>query len=189
MRPPYLRKWSSTDGTPLAMRPIAEHDGSRIASALRNLSPETLRLRFLGPVNAIPDAFVRALIEADPETQYGVIVVRQDSRDEVTIAGGRIVASDEVGAWEFALLVADAWQGQGVGKQLLKSLIEEARRRKLKRLVGHVSVDNRPMLRLARKHGFWITRDSQDTSTCVATLEIGSERSVKNSWFRRWFGR
>jgi len=189
MRPSYLRKWSSPDGTPLAMRPIAAHDGPGIAGALRSLSPETRRLRFLGPVNAIPDAFVHALIEADPETQYVVIVVRLDSRDEVTIAGGRIVASDEAGVWEFALLVADASQGHGLGKQLLKALIEEARRRKLKRLVGHVSVDNRPMLRIARKHGFWITRDPQDASTCVATLEIGYERRSKSSWFTEWFGR
>ena len=189
MADPYLRKWKAPDGTALAMRPIHEHDGTRIANALKNLSPETRRLRFLNPVNEIPDAFVGGLTDADSATQYGIIVVRQDRGDEITIAGGRIVASDESANWEFALLVGDAWQGQGIGKRLLAALIEEAKRRMLKRLIGHISVDNRPMLRLARKKGFWIARDADDTSTCIATLEIDTQSRVKKSWFARWFAK
>jgi acetyltransferase len=183
-----IERWKAPDGTVLAMRPIHERDGTRIANALRNLSPETRRLRFLAPVNEIPDAFVRGLTEAESSRQYGVIVVRQDGGDEVAIAGGRIAAGDEPGIWEFALLVGDAWQGKGVGKQLLKALIEEAKRRNLQRIIGHISVDNRPMLKLARKSGFSIARDAVDTSTCIATLDIDSRPKVKRSWFARWFG-
>ena len=182
----YLKEWKAPNGTPLAMRPIHEGDGTGIADALKDLSPETRRLRFLSAVNEIPEAFVRGVTEADPARQYVVIAVRKDSGDEITIAGGRIVASDDLAAWEFALLVGDAWQGQGVGKQLLTALIEEAERRNVRRLIGNISVDNRPMLKLARKKGFSIARDTGDTSTCIATLAIDSRPRGKRSRFATW---
>ena len=185
----YLKEWKVPDGTVLAMRPIHERDGLTIANALEGLSAETRRLRFLVPVNKIPDAFVPGLTEVDSATHYGVIVVRQVGNEEVTIAGGRIVAGDEPGTWEFALLVVDPWQGQGVGRQILAALIEEARRRKLKRLMGNILPDNDRMLALAGSFGFVITRDREDASTCIATLDIDSQPRVKKSWFATLIGR
>lgn len=186
---PYLKEWKAADGTVLAMRPIHERDGLRIANALEGLSAETRRLRFLIPVKKIPDAFVPGLTDADPATHYGVIVVRQVGKEEVTIAGARIVAGDEPGAWEFALLVGDAWQGKGVGRQMLTALIEEAVRRKLKRLIGNISADNRRMLALAGSCGFVITRDTGDPSAYIAILDIDSRPRGKKSWFAKLIGR
>jgi len=186
MADPYLKEWKVPDGTVLAMRPIHERDGLSIANALEGLSPETRRLRFLVEVKKIPDAFVPGLTEPDPALQYVVIVVRRDIGGETPIAGGRIVAGHEPGTWEFALLVGDAWQGQGVGKQLLTALIEEAERRNVRRLIGNISVDNRPMLRLARKKGFSIARDTGDTSTCIAILDINSRPKHSKAWIVRW---
>ena len=186
MKLSYIGAWKAPDGTALAMRPIHERDGTSVANALQKLSPETRRLRFLSAVNKIPDAFVPGLTEADPKRQYVVIVVRPDGSDEITIAGGRIVATDDLAIWEFALLVGDAWQAKGVGKRLLTALIEEAERRSVQRLVGNISVENRPMLNLARKNGFSIARDTGDRSTCIATLNIASRAKATNSWLARW---
>jgi len=64
---------------------------------------------------------------------------------------------------------------------------DDADDRSLKMLIGHISVDNRPMLRSARERGFWIAREFEDTSTCVATLEIDSKPKIAKSRFSRWF--
>jgi acetyltransferase len=72
---------------------------------------------------------------------------------------------------EFAIVVADAWQGRGIGKRLLGELISIARGRALKRLYGDILGTNRPMLELVRKLGFALTRHEDPTLT-RATLPL-----------------
>src|SRR5438045_721244 len=62
-------------------------------------------------------------------------------------------------AAEFAVVVADAWQGQGLGERLLKALLEHAGRAGVGRVAGVTHLNNRPMRALARKLGFAIARD------------------------------
>ena len=68
--------------------------------------------------------------------------------------------------------IGDAWQGQGIGARLLRALIREAERRGLRSMVGHILLDNRPMLALARHHGFGIEESPDDTATRIATLTL-----------------
>ncbi len=50
-------------------------------------------------------------------------------------------------AAEFAVVVADAWQGRGVARMLMTRLIDCARARGLKRLEGTVLRSNHNMLK------------------------------------------
>ena len=52
---------------------------------------------------------------------------------------------------EFALVIADAWQGRGLGKCVLESLVEAARARSIPRLTGLTLSTNAAMLRPARR--------------------------------------
>jgi acetyltransferase len=52
------------------------------------------------------------------------------------------------------LVVADAWQGRGLGRRLMHGLIASARRRGVRQLVGTTLSDNAAMLALARALGF-----------------------------------
>ena len=54
----------------------------------------------------------------------------------------------------FALLVADPYQGRGLGHHLMERLIKVARDRNVKRLTGLVLRENRPMLELLKNLGF-----------------------------------
>jgi acetyltransferase len=55
---------------------------------------------------------------------------------------------------EFSLLVADQWQGRGVGSRLLEHLIEVARREGITRIYADVSEANLRMRRLCARLGF-----------------------------------
>jgi len=74
---------------------------------------------------------------------------------------------------EFAIVVADAWQGRGVGKRLLAKLIDIARRRGIKRLYGDILGTNRPMLEFVRKLGFTLERHEDPTLT-RATMNLAT---------------
>ena len=118
---------------------------------------------------------VRGLTEAPPERQCTLLVLRHENGEEIPVAGGRFVVGDTpetAGTCEFALTIGDAWQGQGIGARLLCALIREAERRGLRSMVGHILLDNRPMLALARHHGFGIEESPDDTATRIATLTL-----------------
>ena len=55
---------------------------------------------------------------------------------------------------ETAVFVHQSWRGHGIGKLLLTELIEEGRRRDLRRVWGMAAPDNFVMLRLADSLGF-----------------------------------
>ena len=60
---------------------------------------------------------------------------------------------------EFAVLVGDAWQGQGIGSNLLEKCLSIAEKQGFESLHGIVLSENRNMLALGKKLGFEIKRD------------------------------
>jgi len=84
---------------------------------------------------------------------------------ETLLGVARYVRDRSGDAAEFAIVIADAWQGRGIGRRLLAKLIEAARRRGVKRLYGDILATNRPMLELARKLGFELGRHEDATIT------------------------
>jgi acetyltransferase len=84
---------------------------------------------------------------------------------ETLIGVARYVRDRKDESAEFALVVADSWQGRGIGRRLLAKLIEAARCRGVKRLRGEILATNRPMLGLASKLGFTLERREDPTIT------------------------
>ncbi|HWD18308.1 MAG TPA: bifunctional acetate--CoA ligase family protein/GNAT family N-acetyltransferase [Verrucomicrobiae bacterium] len=63
---------------------------------------------------------------------------------------------------EFALLISDAWQGQGLGAELMRRLVEVGRGEMLARIIGHILPDNHAMQHVCRKVGFKIEHDPEN---------------------------
>jgi acetyltransferase len=89
---------------------------------------------------------------------------------ETLIGVARYVLERNNEAAEFAIVVADAWHGRGIGSRLLAKLIDVARRRGVRRLYGDILAQNRPMLELARKLGFDLGRHEDPTLTRATRL-------------------
>ena len=73
---------------------------------------------------------------------------------------------------EFAIVVADDWQGRGLGRRLMAQLIDVARARGLARMVGHILATNRSMLTLASSLGFTVGESPDDPTVRRATLTL-----------------
>jgi acetyltransferase len=79
------------------------------------------------------------------------------------IAVGRYAPNPDGETAEFALTVADAWQGRGLGRALLGRLKDEARKAGYKALYGNIMEANHEMLELAKHLGFVLeTREGSD---------------------------
>jgi len=64
---------------------------------------------------------------------------------------------------EFALVLADDWQGKGIGRVLLKRALVSAQKYGLKQIYGPVISTNTAMLALGQKLGFAVKRDPESS--------------------------
>ena len=59
---------------------------------------------------------------------------------------------------EFSVVVADQWQGKGIGSELLKRCLTIAKQRNIETVWGSVLTENAQMLKLGKKLGFKVSR-------------------------------
>ncbi len=88
------------------------------------------------------------------------------------VAVARYIRNPDGESAEFAVVVDDAWQGQGVARALLRALAEAARRAGVARLHGAVLRSNHGMLRFIESLGFSVADDPEDPEQVVVSLPL-----------------
>jgi len=63
---------------------------------------------------------------------------------------------------EFALIISDRWQRQGLGTELLKRLVQIGRQEKLERIRATMLKENHAMQHVAKRVGFTLNRNAAD---------------------------
>jgi acetyltransferase len=136
------------DGTAVEIRPIRADDKPRLAAGHARLSAESQRRRYLTAKPRLTAADLRYLTEIDGHDHVALVAVL-DERPELIVAVGRFVrlAGDPEAA-EFAIVVGDELQGQGLGGHLAERLAERAAAEGVKRFTATTEVDNDPAQRL-----------------------------------------
>lgn len=162
----------------IRIRPIRSGEVDRHAAFIRSLSAETRRRRFLGAVRDLPIPVVQRLTDVDGVERM-TLVAQECGRDDASWAGVALYVADG-DRCEFAVVVHDDWQGQGVGRQLLSALLAHAAAAGWTEIEGEVLRDNVPMLKLAASLGFDQRRNPDvRLVTVVRKLdEAGSKRVI-----------
>jgi RimJ/RimL family protein N-acetyltransferase len=143
------------DGRRLVLRPVHAADAGPIAGGFELLHDEDIRRRFLHPVKALGEEYLRALTQPGPREFVLVAAEPLPPGEALVGAVARLYcdAADPRRA-EFAILVSHYLAGQGLGRRLLRRLLDGARALGVREVFGDVLDDNAPMLRLAERLGF-----------------------------------
>jgi acetyltransferase len=147
--------WRLPNGTDIVVRAIRPEDEPLIEAHHRALSEKSIRMRFFSMVKALTrDSLIR-LCHLDYARELALVAERKDAAGNPEIIGvSRYYMNPQTRSAEFAVIVRDAYQGQGLGQHLMERLIAAARERGVRRLVGLVLHDNAEMLALAKSLGF-----------------------------------
>lgn len=139
------------DGRIVVVRPVAQFDAPAEQDFVRALSPASRLRRFHFGLKELPPSLLQAMTEVDHRDHVAIIAEAIDADDEPRlVADARYVReAADPGAAEFAIAVADDWQGRGLARRLLSRLARHAARRGVQRLWGDVLAANQPMLALA----------------------------------------
>jgi ribosomal protein S18 acetylase RimI-like enzyme len=76
---------------------------------------------------------------------------------------------------EVALLVADAYQGQGIGRKLMNRLVEEAQKQNIRFFEGYIKSSNRAMIHLLQSSGKLI-ESHFDYGSVEMRIELGVQQ-------------
>lgn len=135
------------------LRPLQPGDVGAEQRFFNGLSLDSRHQRFHFGLRELSPGLLKLLTDVD-QRLHRAWVVEADVDDHPVIADARFVCDPEQPTTaEFALAVADDWQGRGLGRRLMAHLIEQARRQGVQRLFGDVLADNRRMLALMREFG------------------------------------
>lgn len=167
------RLWLA-DGRSVVVRPVLPQDADAEQLFVRGLSTNSRVLRFhLGIRELAPD-LLRSMTQIDYRRHVAVVAQSDDgdSDEPVIVADARYVLQDDSDEAEFAIAVADAWQGAGLGRQLMASLMQHARRHGVRRLVGDVLHGNGRMIKMVRSAGGRFVRHPGDATLTRATFTL-----------------
>ncbi|AZG14517.1 GNAT family N-acetyltransferase [Cupriavidus pauculus] len=161
------------NGQVIVVRQIREDDKAGVLEAFHALSEDSRYTRFMAAIKDLPDALLDDVVHPEPGSECTLAAV--DGTDGVgahLVGGARYVALPGRDACEFAVTVLDGWQGTGLGRVLLQTLIEFARAAGFGTIEGYVLASNTGMRRLAHRLGFADTPCPDDPSQRVVHLSL-----------------
>jgi acetyltransferase len=150
------------DGTPVTLRPIRVADAAIEQQFVRGLSDEARYFRFMDMLRELSPQMLKQMTDIDYHNQMALIAVIHRHHKEIQIAVGRYVVFPNGKDCEFAIVVGDEWQKNGLATALMLLLIKAARKRGLSTMIGEVLSSNTKMLHFVRKLGFHAAADPQD---------------------------
>jgi acetyltransferase len=133
----------------------------------------------MNSVRELTPALLARFTQIDYDRELATIAVQDIDGREVELGVTRYVTNPDGETCEFAIVVADAWQGRGLARRMLEILIDVARARGLKTMIGHILSMNQPMIKLCEKLGFTISDVRDDPTTKRATLELEPPIAVR----------
>jgi RimJ/RimL family protein N-acetyltransferase len=151
----------SVERVDFALRPISPDDKAELAFRWSQLSPETQRRRFLVAHPRLSASELRYLTEVDGHDHVAWVATPADEPGRILGVARWIRLTDRPDTAEFAAVVGDDWQGQGVGLALTERLVAEARARGVRRLTATVLADNVPIRHLLEHAGTRLDGASQ----------------------------
>lgn len=172
----YVQPWMLKNGQNVTIRPIRPEDEPLMVQFHRTLSEESVYFRYFHMVGLkqriAHDRLVRiCFVDYERELALVADYENPETGNHEILAVGRLSKQHGTNEAEFSMMVADRYQCQGLGTELLRRLVQIGQDENLDRITAEVLADNSPMQRVCEKLNFQIS-PSDDRSIVRAELEM-----------------
>jgi acetyltransferase len=169
---PFPRHLVWTDhldnGMTLTIRPIRPEDADSEQAFVRELSPQARQFRFMGALSELSPEMLARFTQIDYRSEMALVAIATGADGARQQGVARYVINPDMRSCEFAVVVSDEVQKQGIGTRLMKALIEAAREEHgLAVMEGTVLARNTPMLNLMDELGFSQRADPDDLEIVI----------------------
>ncbi|MTJ31823.1 bifunctional acetate--CoA ligase family protein/GNAT family N-acetyltransferase [Aphanizomenon sp. UHCC 0183] len=164
----YISNWKLNNGTPITIRPIRPEDEPLMVEFHKTLSEESVYFRYFHLIKLsqrITHERLTRICFIDYDREMALVAEYQNPETEnrEILAVGRLTKLHGSNAAEFAMLVSDKFQDQGLGTELLRRLLEVGKNERSCCIYADILADNSGMQRVCEKLGFQITNTSDAT--------------------------
>lgn len=166
----YIEPLLLKDGTIIQLRPIHPVDGEQAIPFREKLSDKSLRDRFLGYIPSITQNLVDKLTKIDYEKEMAIIAEVNKNGKKEAIAVARIAPEPNTNTAEFAIIIADEWQGKGLGSKMTDYMTVVAKDLGFKKLYALLFSHNTMMHDIFRNKGFQIKSEGSNTDRAELIL-------------------
>lgn len=157
----YEMKMFAKDGTKIRVRPIKPEDATLLVDLFNSLSPASVFFRFLRHLKSLSPAMLDHFTRIDYDHNVAMVALLKTDAGEKMVGVCRVMRPYGSTKGEIAVVVADEWQGKGIGAKLMEICIQASRELGMKSLWGLVSSRNTTIIALARKLGFTLNEDPE----------------------------
>ncbi len=160
-----VTEYKTQDGLTVKIRPISPEDADMEQEFVKNLSSETKYYRFMNTLRELSQTQLVRLTQIDYDREMAFVAYVDHERVdglEVQIGVARYAINPDGESCEFAIVVADDWQGKGLARRLMGVIIDTARSRGIKYMNGDFLSENRRMIQFVTSLGFVLAPHPDD---------------------------
>jgi len=159
----YVSSWKTKNGVSVVVRPIRPEDEPLLVKFHETLSEESVYYRYFSQLKLdqrIAHERLTRMCYNDYHREIALVAEYKDAKtgNRELLGVGRLTKAHGLNEAEFALIVSDRSQGQGLGTELLKRLVQIGREEKLDRITANMLPENHAMHHVSKKVGFKLNR-------------------------------
>ncbi|MFZ3128229.1 MAG: bifunctional acetate--CoA ligase family protein/GNAT family N-acetyltransferase, partial [Rhodoferax sp.] len=174
----FEQVWPLRGGGEYLVRPIHPDDAQMLQALVQSLSPESRYFRFVSSLAELPPSMLARFTLIDYDREMALVAVFKERaagpdgeiiETERIVGVSRYITNPDQSSCEFALVVADDFNGKGLGSRLMQSIMDVAREKGLSDIEGLVLANNPGMLKLMRSLGFTVKSYAEDVDFKLVT--------------------
>ena len=171
--PQELEELVQVNGRDFLLRPVRPEDEPRFREAFTKLSADAIHLRFFALIRELSHTMAARLTQIDYEREMALVLTERKPAGLADVfAVVRLLADPDGARAEFAIVVQDDLVGKGLGRLLMRRIIDYAAGRDIGEIFGDVLQANARMLDLARHLGFRIVPLDQESDVVRVSLKL-----------------
>lgn len=142
------------NGKEIFVRPILPSDRNLVLDFFQKLSPQSVYMRFLKQIRVLPKDILYRFTHIYYPREFALVGIIKENGQDAIVAVARYAYSSYYDNTDLAITVRDDWQNMGIGKALLKKVVDVGKENGIFRFIGIVHPDNQTITRIAADLGY-----------------------------------
>lgn len=166
------RSWQPPGTGPVRIRALRPDDLALERRFVENLSPQTRYLRLQYSAAHASERDLQRLLDLDWFDRLAVAGIATDDDGDAIVGVSRYAREAGTRRAECAVVVADGWQGRGLGTELMRTLVVAAQARGIDSLEGTTLAENQRLADWARRFGFSVRTEPNSGGLMAIRMDL-----------------
>lgn len=165
--------YQAHDKPSVIIRPIMPEDAPLEQTFIQKLSAQSRYFRFMNSIHELSPLQLARMTQIDYDREMAFVAIMQEGEQAIEVGAVRYAINPDGESCEFAIVVADDWQGTGLARYLMSTLIDTAKNYAgLKSMNGDFLADNQRMIHFVTGLGFVLSPHPEDAGLKRGVLAL-----------------